>query len=393
MIFVPVDYQRANPYVYKLFLTLFYIDLFLALCPAWRGSFILKFISYDLFMSLWLYVGLFSSIILSFFILIIQRKVYNILLFFTIYFLHIFFAISIVYNGFKSGGLALFGIPLSYWVLFDTLKQYSFSSVHLKRAYYALLLWCILPIFYYIIAPAETKLLFVTGAGGNLLTFGGFAQHRNFYGILLGITFICTIVWKMKPIYKTILCLLLLSGLILSVCRTAIFSIAITSLYILLFSKEITFKKKFFLLLALIIVAGIIYFLLINSDFVTRDISDNDDRIELWSGMLEIIKNNVFLGLGEEAIYYSKGFPDGAPAHNFILAAIASYGIFVFILFVMLLILVYKFSGFYFRTSLVYLICWGLTQPYFGCTLVSIHIFLPLFIGYLLDNNRYKLVS
>ncbi|MBD8001310.1 O-antigen ligase family protein [Phocaeicola faecium] len=388
MIFTPVNYERANPYVYKLLLAIFYFDLLLGLCPAWQGSFILRFISYESFMKIWQLGSLFVTISFSFLILCIQKKVYNPPIFFTIYILHILFTTSIVLNGLKSGALAIVGIPLSYWVLYDTLKQYRFPPKHLKRAFYALLAWCIIPIFYYAVAPLDTKLLFMTGPEGQILTFGGFAQHRNFYGIFLGVAFICTLIWKMKPSLKTLLCVLLSIGLILSVCRTAILSIAITVTYIFLFHKKISIKKKIAFLCILFIMGTLVYFILTNSSLVTRDVSDNDDRIELWSGIIKIIEKNFFWGVGEEALYFSKGFPKGAPAHNFALATIASYGIFVFVTFSILLILIFRYSGFYFNAFLIYLISWGLTQPYFGCTLISIHILIPLFIGHLLDNNR-----
>ena len=388
MIFTPVNYERANPYVYKLLLAIFYFDLCLGLCPAWQGSFILRLISYEAFMKIWQLGSLFVTISLSFLILCIQKRIYNPPIFYTIYILHILFTVSIVINGLKSGALAIFGIPLSYWVLYDTLKQYKFSSKHLKRAFYALLVWCIIPIFYYAIAPLDTKILFMTGPEGQLLTFGGFAQHRNFYGIFLGVAFICTLIWKMKLSYKVLICILLSTGLILSVCRTAILSIIITISYIFLFHKKISIKKKLIFLFLLFFVGITLYIILTNSNFITRDVSNNDERIELWSGILKIIEKNFFWGVGEEALYYSRGFPQGAPAHNFILATIASYGIFVFCTFCLLLILIFKYSNFYFNAFLIYLISWGLTQPYFGCTLISIHILIPLFIGHLLDNNK-----
>lgn len=386
MRYLQVDYNKS---VYRLFLLLFYIDLILGLCPAWSGSFVLKFISYDVFMKVWLFGGVLSLITLSFTILCLQRKVYNSSIFYNIYILHIFFAISIAVNGFKSGGLALIGIPVSYLAIFDTLKQYQFHQKHLKFAFVALLLWSILPIIYYAIAPVETKILFLTGPGGNLLTFGGFAQHRNFYGIFLGVTFICTLVWKMRKIYKVSLSILLIAGMILSVCRTAILSIAVTMVYVFLFHPKIRLKKKLLYLFILFLLGLALYNILTDPTLTARDVSDNDDRIELWGGMIDIIKDNFLFGLGKEALYFSKMFPEGAQAHNFILAAIASYGIFVFLSFAFLLILLFKYSNFYFRVFLVYLICWGISQPYFGLMLFSSHILIPLFLGHLMDNNEH----
>ena len=379
---------RNNFFVQKLFLWLFYIDLFLGLCPAWRGSFIFNTISYDSFMKIWLYGGIISMIFLSFIILCIQKKIYSPSIFYTTSILCVSFVFSILVNGFKSGAFAIIGIPLSYWVIFDILKWYQFDQKHLKRAFYALLLWSILPILYFSYSSVGTRLLFITGPEGNLLTFGGFAQHRNFYGIFLGVTFICTLIWKMKVFYKMILCILLSIGLVMSVCRTAILSIVVAMGYYLFAHPKISLWKKLFFLLLLLGGGVLIYLFLSDSLLAGRDISDNDDRLELWTGMIEIIKDNFWFGVGEEALYFSEGFPDGAPAHNFILAAWANYGIFVFLSFLFLLIMIFKYSDFYFKTFLIYLICWGITQPYFGCSVISIHILVPLFIGHLLDNNN-----
>ena len=110
----------------------------------------------------------------------IQKKVYNPPIFFTIYILHILFTTSIVLNGLKSGALAIVGIPLSYWVLYDTLKQYRFPPKHLKRAFYALLAWCIIPIFYYAVAPLDTKLLFMTGPRRTNIDFWRIRPTQKF---------------------------------------------------------------------------------------------------------------------------------------------------------------------------------------------------------------------
>ncbi|MDN0051615.1 O-antigen ligase family protein [Bacteroides caecigallinarum] len=393
MIFVNTDYNRSNNIVHKLFLLLFYFQLILALMPIWRGSFLLKFLSYDTLMQIWTLGGLFSSIGISFFIAIIQRKVYNPLIFYCIIILYYFLFLSITINGLQSGLLLLTGMPVSYIALYDTLRQYKFSTKHLRLAYTALLIWSILPIIYFLISPPSIKILFVTGENGSILTFGGFAAHRNFYGILLGIAVIITILINIKKIYKIIIFIPLCIGLMLSECRTAIISIFGTLIYIFLFNKNIRLKKKLFFITIMIILICIIYYIITYANILTRDVSNNEDRIELWLGFIDIIKENIFFGLGKEAMYYSKGFPEGAQAHNFILATISSYGLFSFLSFILFLFCVFQYSNFYFKSFLVYLILWGITQPYFGCSLISVHIFIPLFFGHLLDNYKESQIN
>lgn len=388
MKFIPVNTNRQKKGVYYLFLIIFYVDLLLALFPAWSGSFIYNYIPHIVFMNIWLLGSLFIFLFSAILILCIQKKIYNPIITFIIVILSVCFWISIIINGFQSGGLALFGIPISYFVIFDTLKQYQFSNLHLKISFYSLLLWCISALVYYLIAPLDIKQQFFIGPEGQILTFSGFALHRNFYGILLGILILLVIIWKIKLSYKVLLFTVLLFCLWLSACRSAMVAVTITSLFLIFRNKSISFEKKFFLFVFLLIIAYILYNILSNPDLSLRDVSENDDRKELWNGIYHIILKNFYWGIGKEAMYYSSSFPDGAQAHNFILQVMANYGIFVCLFFFILLSCVLYFSSYYFQAFLIYLIIFGLTQPYFGFMLPSVHIYIPLFIGHLLDNCK-----
>ena len=113
MKFVPVNTNRQKKSVYYLFLIIFYTDLFLALFPAWSGSFVYNYMSRTLFMNIWLLGALSIFLLSAILILCIQKKIYNLIIAFIIMILSVCFWTSIIINGFQSGGLALLGIPIS----------------------------------------------------------------------------------------------------------------------------------------------------------------------------------------------------------------------------------------------------------------------------------------
>lgn len=107
----------------------------------------------------------------------------------------------------------------------------------------------------------------------------------------------------------------------------------------------------------------------------------------LLYGFMKLIKEHPLLGYGEEVKHYSNIYPGGAIAHNFILQTTANYGIFVTVFFIILLLAVYYYSQPFSKAILAFLVIWGITQPYFGFSVFSPHVIIPLFIGNLLDNN------
>lgn len=74
MKFVPVNTNRQKKSVYYLFLIIFYTDLFLALFPAWSGSFVYNYMSRTLFMNIWLLGALSIFLLSAILILCIQKK-------------------------------------------------------------------------------------------------------------------------------------------------------------------------------------------------------------------------------------------------------------------------------------------------------------------------------
>lgn len=351
----------------------------------WSASPLYAFVSPDALGQIWLLSSLGILIACGIFILINQRCVYNKLVAGGIIIVYLFFLFSVTINGFKSGSIAILGIPISFFIMFDTIKQYNFWGGHLNFIFYLLLAWSFAPLILCII-PSLRYSFFLTPEGGYT-TFSGFAMHRNFYGILLGVLYLLLCVKKMSFLLKIILLNVLLFCMILSASRTAIISCITITCSLIYYSKSIKRKTKILFFAITIILSSVIYWVLTTPEFSMREIDEDSGREDIITGFIELIQNSPFWGYGEEVTYYSRLFPNGAIAHNFLLQTTANYGIFVTLSFVILLVIVFYYSKPFSKIILLYLIIWGLTQPYFGFGTFSPHVLIPMFVGYFLDNN------
>ncbi|RGL12760.1 O-antigen ligase family protein [Bacteroides uniformis] len=385
MKFIPIDYSRQKGIVRFLFVFLFYFDFFITLLPMWSASPLYAFVSPEVLGRIWLLSSLGILIACGFFILINQRRIYNKLVVGSVVIVYLFYLFSITINGFKSGSIAILGIPISFFIMFDTIKQYKFGERHLNFIFYLLLAWSFTPLILCII-PSLRYSFFLTPEGGYT-TFSGFAIHRNFYGILLGVLYLLLCVKKMSFLLKFLLLSILLFCMILSASRTAIISCIAITCALIYYSESIKKKTKVIFFAVTIILSSVIYWILTNPEFSMREIDEDSGREDIITGFIELIQNSPFWGYGEEVTYYSRLFPNGAIAHNFLLQTTANYGIFVTLSFVILLVIVFYYSQPFSKIILLYLIIWGLTQPYFGFGAFSPHVLIPMFVGYFLDNN------
>lgn len=191
----------------------------------------------------------------------------------------------------------------------------------------------------------------------------------------------------MSFLLKFLLLSILLFCMILSASRTAIISCIAITCALIYYSESIKKKTKVIFFAVTIILSSVIYWILTNPEFSMREIDEDSGREDIITGFIELIQNSPFWGYGEEVTYYSRLFPNGAIAHNFLLQTTANYGIFVTLSFVILLVIVFYYSQPFSKIILLYLIIWGLTQPYFGFGAFSPHVLIPMFVGYFLDNN------
>lgn len=371
----------------RIFYALTIWELTLLLFPVWYGSPIWNYMTVEKYFKYLNIASVFPFLFFSFLYFSIKGTVKNSYLTKSIVTLTFAFLLSIVITGFKSGLVAIWGIPLSFTYMYCEIKKYAISSNLLNCIFYILFLWCILPILYIAIAPFSSAVTFFTAVNGSLDTFSGFALHRNFYGMVVGVVFLLLPFMRIRKAFKVIILILLLIGIYLSGCRSVILSIILGGLYWLFVNNSIKKGKK----ILLIITSSIIFLVgsSIYEKYTIREIEDNDDRKELYRGFYNKIKERPLWGYGEEVKYYSlrRQFQEGAPAHNFILQITANYGLIVLFFFMIFLLVFYLKSGIYTRMFLLYIMTWGLLQPYFSLGIPSPQIFIPLICGYLLDNN------
>lgn len=383
-----VDKKRQKKTVHILFLMLYYINLLIILCPSWSASPLYRFISVDKWGMVWLTLSIISMICIGGLILITHRLVSKNIITLLILLSYFFYLLSIVFNGFRSGGFAILGIPISFLVFFVICKKYKFNVIHLKITNIVILIWAIAPIIL-LLNPA-IRISFFTAPAGNIMTFSGFAIHRNFYGFIVGLSLIL-LYFSNFGIIKKIICLIpIFLGIYLSSCRTLLVSLILTFGYLIFSNDSISKKIKSFLICGGIVISCSGYWIMTDPEYSLRNMDNNDDREELYTSFIDVIFEKPLLGYGENVTYTSQTFPEGAPAHNFILQTSANYGIPTMIMWCLLLLAVFYYGSPFIRLILVYLLMWGLTQPYWGFGVFSAHIIVSLFIAHLLDSNLHS---
>lgn len=368
--------------------TLLFQLLFLLL-PSWSGSPLWNVINHDQYIGLIVqgssFIFLLSSILFIFWGSGFNRKLFYLLL--AIVFI---FVLSLLVTGFHSGLLAVVGIPLSYLCLFDIIRRYSCSHGLLLLSLYIMLIWCVLPILCLPLVSSSEKVLFFTAEDGSLTTFTGFALHRNFYGMVVGMVIILLLKLKLNKLFKLSSFMILLIGVFICSSRSAIVSVVVVLSIDYIFAEKSLFLKHLPFIILGVVILCIAYSLY--SQYSLRTGSDNDARNELYQGFFSMISEHPIWGYGYPVKYYSirPNFVAGSPAHNFIVQLWADYGLIVLLSFLFLLFFVYKKMGRYSRMFLMYVMVWGLFQPYFGFGIPSSQVTVPILLGYLMDNYNLK---
>jgi len=226
-----------------------------------------------------------------------------------------------------------------------------------------MIIWTILPIFIFFFGPAASKAYVFNES------FCGFASHKNAYSSLAGVVAILILFnHSMNTRVRITLYLLICLGIFLTASRTGLFALLLSSLYFIFFSQKNKHNRK---IIYFSIVFVVLFFVLfqIMSKYGTKindkELTYADDRIELWQGFYDKWQQSPYWGQGEIYYYYSYNYPDGMPAHNFIMQTLCDFGLFVTLAYIVLLIIAWRKLSVYFRTFLLYIIIVGLFQPYF----------------------------
>ena len=276
--------------------------------------------------------------------------------------LEFFYLISIIAGGLNNTGLSFITTPLSYFTIFCVLFRYKINNNISSLIFITLLIWCILPIVLLVVWPIEMKLKLFSGDGVyNISTFRGFAIHRNVYGFYAGLSIILLFFVNIKWKWRAFLYLFLLLGIILSESRTSILlAIAVPAYFYSQKKQKSKIYKFIFLFSSVIILISIFVFLTV---FKVRSGSllNYQDRNELLFEYADIFINNPLFGTGG-ILKKQEGFP----VHNFIIQVLANYGIFTGFTFFALIYFIWNKGSLYFKTLFLYLLIFGLFQPYFN---------------------------
>ncbi|OUP09033.1 hypothetical protein B5F34_07290 [Mediterranea sp. An20] len=364
-------------------------NLFFALFPAWKGSIIWNYLpdieKYFLFTG---YGAIMVNFLLSIVLISLNTKIYGRSILVFCYLAMSVFTLSMFQNGFSfkipEGIMAL----CVYMVLVGILPKFHFGTKMQNLILFVLLFWSILPILYFSLAPIHIKALFYSIGG----TFSGFALHRNFYAVYVGIAFLLLMFVRYKMLYKFILWILLLIGLLLSECRTAILA-----LFIVTFYYKYSDKRSFYFYLVIAIIVGFIcYSMLLDllSEYTMRnDLDNNVTREELYKGFWDFFVESPILGKGEDALYYSSSYPDGSPAHNLVLQIMASYGVFELVFFLVFYILIFRTLDINGKTLFLYLFIISMFQPYIDVGFPTSLMVIILYLCRVFSKTNYVSIS
>lgn len=150
---------------------------------------------------------------------------------------------------------------------------------------------------------------------------------------------------KYKPfdnkLINILILVVLIGGVIITFNRTVIISLVFFS--ILLFFKNFKFDNKRFVALLFIAIV-IIFILFTNAEFILLQITRGREgesmlsgRVEIWKKFIVFIKENFILG-NNSYKYYIDFYERKAHAHNSYLQVLATHGILIFILYILLVI-------------------------------------------------------
>lgn len=368
----------------------FFLNFLSALIPTWRGSFIFNYFtdieSYFTFSQLALML---ANTFLGILILLFKLKLRIDNQLYIILILWLSYMLSLLFTSFQTGLMAIFAIPIIYIVIFQIIAHYGIPDKYLIYATLILSTWCILPILYIPIASIEHKIMLFNGREDSLTlySFGGFAIHRNYYGFYVGLSIILLTFYDDIKKYRIFLYPLLFIGLILSESRSSIIGTITCVAFFYINKKGLKLSKLFPMAIGLGLIAFLWYYF--NQNFASREIASNTDRWELYYGFFNIFLDNFFWGTGGVSLYFSNNYPEGSPAHNFILQTLADYGIFTSLVFFFFIGYNFFYGSIYSKILWSYLLVFGLFQPYFTFGIpISFTLIIYLIVAGLYRKNR-----
>ena len=280
-------------------------------------------------------------------------------------------------------------------VIFNTfLGQlfYMYIFTNLSKTYTK---WLINSIMVYTVIMAAAGLIFtvfgvhyIWGLRVSTPSEYGFRSPTIFFsnGAYMGFfaTFMLTVLFLSKKftVKNILIGALLLTMLILSSNRTALFGMILIIFLYLVYSPKITVPYKIFSIFIFILLTGIFLFAWYNSLYNFK--SPDSGRIFLLAKAMVLVKQGFFFG-ADTLMIDSRNYI--AHIHNMYLAIVGEFGIFVLIAYLWFLVWFFRKSGKRGRIIMVYLFVYSFFHPgfYIG---FSENLFLFLLIVIYL--NQYE---
>jgi hypothetical protein len=357
-----------NKTINRLFSVLTMVNLIFILNPLrYNSKFLSIYASVENFNQTYLKYILVFNMIVFLFILLNSKLDLNNILVRLIVILSVFYMAINWYHGTLAHYYSLIALPISYLTIFYVLPKYSTNRKLLLGIYGYLLVWALYPLIITFLNPNGWDAYHFMDKDG-LNTFKGFAYHRNVYGFYVGVTLLLTLFIN-KPAfryYKVVIALLLTIGIVLSESRSTSLAAYISALYYLIKSGD---KGKVYYLYASVITLALFtifgVYILPNSVRGIEQLLDISDRIFINSTLITRHSDHLIFGNGVGTLLMNTTNND-ISAHNFVVQTILDYGIFIALLFFLILYKVWSNAGVRYQTLLLFLVLVGLSQPYFS---------------------------
>lgn len=369
-----------------------WVNFFIAFFPAHRGSILWNIIpGEDAYTGLWIRSLTLFNFGFSFIIVILKRKFKSSIILGVLFSLWIFFILSKFFNLFRGDVIGIIAIPVEYLAIYMILDNEYLSKKTLNIVLFFSAVWLAIPLLLFIFGPINIKLSFISYDHGRFGTYGGFALHRNYFGYYSGLVMLLFLLSKTNKWLKVFVSLICIISIFFSTSRSAIVCIIISSSLFL----WLTYKKWRLPLLIAVGCVGLTYYTISSQVQIrTGDITSTSDREELVKAFTDSIHKNPVWGIGTTTMHYSDTYPKGSQAHNFILQVWNDYGIVVLILFCTFWGTIFVLGDKVVKTFILYLILFGLFQPYFMLNIPTpfmwINIFFIILVSYK-NRLRHKL--
>lgn len=253
-----------------------------------------------------------------------------------------------------------FVVVVLYLTVMQAHPEGSATVLAVFRAYFAV--WMIAPLIV-LLADSSTLPLFVSIAGGDI-SYHGLTDSRVGFG--LWISAFLLLVGTPRSRVAWLLAIVAIILLLLSQSRAALFGLLLAGTYGLLRDPA---RKARALLRVVALAALVAVPLLLWSIFGREDAFNvSEDRALIFSRFLEYVGQHWLFGSGSMKLIELPEYDRiDVPAHNFVLQAIANYGVLTLVAYLAFFIGLFRtLRSTRARMMLIFLLVYGLYQPVQG---------------------------